>query len=140
MKAAAHYLWPRIYTLASEARIRAWHLLSRTDFVSSVVREATSKGISAERIEQWRAKIVPEYGKALEDGTVAPTIFSFSLIVPNFWSGSIDLDSPEMDDKFTKMTELLTANVADARRRGIHDGRRVYPVEVSIRPKRTRRH
>jgi hypothetical protein len=134
LKAAAHYLWPRVYTIASEAGTLVWPRPSRTDFVTSVVLEARSRGIAEERIEQWRAKILPEYATALENDTVARLIFATSLITPHFWSGSIDLDSPGMQEKFTKMTALLTANVADARTRGIQVGVVYIPSKFQYDP------
>lgn len=134
IKSMAHFLWPRTYTASSLAWTRMRQLLDRTDTVSRIVLGAEARGISEARIEEWKANVLPEYGEAIEDGTIAASIFSLSLVSPHYWSGCIDLDQPAMEEKFAKMIELLSANVSDAKDHGIEVGVVYIPSKFQYDP------
>jgi hypothetical protein len=130
----AHYLWPRTYTVC--ARVRAGHhlRLTHTDVIGDIMVEAQARGVSVARLEQWKGRVLPEYRKAIENGRIAVPIFSLSLMYPHFWSASIDVDTPEAEAGFAKMTELHAATIADARGRGIRIGVVYIPSQFQYDP------
>ncbi len=135
IKVAAHQFLPRTYTASSLAWTRLRALSNQNDVIDTIILEARSRGIAESRIDEWRTNVLPQYGGALTNGTIAAAMFSLSLISPQYWSGSIDLDSPGMEEKFAKMTELLSASIADARSRGIEVGVVYIPSKFQYDPR-----
>lgn len=120
-KRLLHAAWPRIYTrlyqlkAASERR----NLTMTSDLVGTISAEARRRGIPEAEIETWKARLPPDLVVSVNQQLMEADILSYGLLRPNYWTDSLDVDTPTAKARFRSMRALLDRIVEEAARRGI---------------------
>jgi hypothetical protein len=105
-------VWPNIANLMKTIK----HKISQPShdtsdehiqFVNQVVSIASSKGIADESIDLWKNALEADWIEAANRKHISAPVLSFGLLHPNFWSESIDVDTPGAQQKWQSMKETL---------------------------------
>lgn len=123
IKELVHSMWPRIYTLLWQFKTERFEnrKTDTSDFICDVSQEATKRGISKERIAQWKSSLPDTLIEAVDRGEFNGAIFSFSLglIDPHYYVDSIDIPNERAKKKWWNMITILSDIVTQAESKGI---------------------
>ena len=75
--------------------------------------------VSPARFEEWRQAVPEELMAASYRGELAIDILTMGLHNPDWWSGSLNLDTPKAQAKWQNIQKILTFMVEESRRRGL---------------------
>ena len=108
VKRAAHFLFPRLYTLLKTikekgASHRSFDLIKRTK------KEARKRGIEEEKISAWISKLPKDLLEAANRRQFNPNILTGSLIQPDRWTINIDLEGENVKEGWNAMIEILNS-------------------------------
>jgi hypothetical protein len=120
-KRLLHAAWPRIYTrlyqlkAASERR----SLTMTSDLVGTISAEARRRAIPEAEIEAWKARLPSDLVVSVNQQRMEADILSYGLLMPSYWTDSLDIDTPTAKACFKSMRAMLDRIVQEATRRGI---------------------
>lgn len=112
-----HRFWPRINTqieILQDARRRQANTVT-TDFISTVSSEARHRGISETLINRWQSSIPLSLVTGVNQQKFNGSILSQGLLNPNYWSDSIDVQSPDAVQRWNIADSILSALVEHCR-------------------------
>lgn len=109
IKKYIHDFFPRIYTIlwkAQKARIYRSRA-GTSDFVTLVSEKARKRGISEEKIQKWTRALSSNLVTAVNRGEFNGAILSIALLRPQYWTDSLDIDTPRAEKKYEAMILVL---------------------------------
>lgn len=136
LKAALHGAWPHVYAMLLQLhyeRLQGERTRPR-DLVETVSRRARELGIVRERIEQWKGRLPMDLVAAANAGHFNGYLLSHGLLRPDWWTGALDLDTPQARQRFRAMCAILSSVVAGSRRRGVVPAAVFLPSRLQYDP------
>ena len=106
------------------------------DLVSFVSSEARRRGISEERIQTWANSLPVELVEAANRGEFNGSLFSHSLLYPQYWTDSLNIDTPTAESKWRALVLVLEEFVRECRSRNLSLGLVYLPTPLQYDPKR----
>lgn len=136
-----HLFWPRFSILVAKAWTIAKGIIAQPpnahqsqEFWEQITPLAQKHGVSLEEVLTWKEGLGPFYRTLLENHEISPYIFSLGFLRPNYWSGSIDLDTPEFEERWALFLRLLNAIIDETLRRHIEIGVVYVPSKFQYDP------
>lgn len=87
--------------------------------VAILVDRAKERGIAEDKINAWKNGLLPEDVELIEDDMLSNAVLDVSLLKPDFWTYSLDIDSEEADASYQTMVQLLGVIIDNARNDGV---------------------
>lgn len=113
----AHQIYPRVCTIIAQYK-RHKELAHRTeskDIVGTVSEEARQKGISEEAIDAWQKRVPERFLDAANKNEFNGSILAAGLLKRDYWTASLDIDSPFAKQKMANMMATLDLTVSKCR-------------------------
>lgn len=119
-----HDALPRFYALglkaaASISRRFTEYQAGDQGLLASVSQEARNRGITEDKIQQWRAHLPPELVSAADNGKFNGALLSLGLIEPDYWTVALDVQGDEAEAKWRQMSRVLSEMIQLCRERQI---------------------
>lgn len=116
-----HAVWPRTATLVKRYRRQQAERRRNeiTDFENTVAERALERGVSRERVEDWRNKLPPDLVDAANRGHLVKRVLSQGLLDPDYWNEVLDLASADARARWEATRSVLSHIVQHSRSRGL---------------------
>lgn len=130
-----HWMLPRLYTMYALLRDRMRQGSPPEGFVAKVEFYARKNGISEEKISAWRQSVRQDLVDDADAGTINPTILSYPLLRPDYWTTGLDIATPTAERKFATMVLILDEIARLAREEGMGVGLVFIPAVWQYDPR-----
>lgn len=133
----AHTVFPRAYTVVSEARrILAREFRQHRGFVATVTAIAREKGINEDAIQHWRRSLPKELVEASDRKEFNRALLSMGLFNPQYWVEALQINTPRAERQFQAMAVILDEITSVARENGMAIGLVYIPAPLQYDPSR----
>jgi lysophospholipase L1-like esterase len=112
-----HQIYPRVHTIVTKYKLhkKLTHRTVSRDIIATAREEALLRGISEEEIVAWTKRVPGRFLDAANKKEFNGSILVAGLLRRDFWTASLDIDSPLAKQKMENMKSTLDLTVSKCR-------------------------